>query len=53
MLAYGAAESSIRLLQKFKLLDILLPIQVSGISAVLILVTFFSMNSRKKLKSIF
>ncbi|RWV87520.1 hypothetical protein GW17_00050475 [Ensete ventricosum] len=33
MLAYGAAESSIRLLQKFKLLDILLPIQVSGIAA--------------------
>ncbi|RRT52374.1 hypothetical protein BHE74_00051232 [Ensete ventricosum] len=29
MLAYGAAESSIRLLQKFKLLDILLPIQAA------------------------
>ncbi|KAG6519477.1 hypothetical protein ZIOFF_022971 [Zingiber officinale] len=33
MLAYGAAESSIYALQKFKLLDILLPIQVSGIPA--------------------
>ncbi|URE38534.1 Poly A polymerase head domain [Musa troglodytarum] len=29
MLAYGAAESSIRLLHKFKLLDILLPIQAA------------------------
>lgn len=35
MLAYGAAESSIYALQKFKLLDILLPIQVSGIPAAL------------------
>lgn len=39
MLAYGAAKSSVCLLQNFKLLDILLPFQVSGIAACLSLFT--------------
>ena len=35
MMAYGAAESSIRLLQKFNILAILLPIQVSFLGLIL------------------
>lgn len=33
MLAYGAAESSLCLLHRFRLLDIMLPVHVSGSSS--------------------
>jgi len=37
MLAYGSAEASLRLLWKFGILEILLPIQVNGIRVYLCL----------------
>lgn len=47
MLAYGSAESSLSLLQRFRLLDIVLPVHVCGSSISPSPFTFFIIDIEK------